>query len=203
MLAARPPAENDSAEPDRFSFDPAHPVPTLGGRLLSTGEPAGPRDQRPTFARHDVVLYRSEPLPTPMEITGPVVVDLWAATDAPDTDFTATLIDEHPADGPALNLCEGAVRARHTDIPMPLVPGAVYRFTVDLVATSAVVGAGHRLTLLVSSSRFPEWEPNPNTGHGLGIDSAADLRIAAQAVFHDARHPSCVVLPVIPRPDLD
>ncbi len=203
VLAARPPAENDSAEPDRFSFDPAHPVPTLGGRLLSTGEPAGPRDQRPTFARHDVVLYRSEPLPTPMEITGPVVVDLWAATDAPDTDFTATLIDEHPADGPALNLCEGAVRARHTDIPMPLVPGAVYRFTVDLVATSAVVGAGHRLTLLVSSSRFPEWEPNPNTGHGLGIDSAADLRIAAQAVFHDARHPSCVVLPVIPRPDLD
>ena len=203
VLAARPPGDGvDEAEADLFSFDPAHPVPTLGGRLLSTGEPAGPCDQRPTFTRHDIVLYRSEPLVAPMEITGPVVVDLWAATDAPDTDFTATLIDEHPGDGPALNLCEGAVRARHTDTPMPLVSGAVYRFTVDLVATSAVIGAGHRLTLLVSSSRFPQWEPNPNTGHRLGIDSAADLRVAAQAVFHDARHPSCVVLPVIPRPDL-
>ena len=202
-LSARPPGDSAAeAEPDRFSFDPAHPVPTLGGRLLSTGEPAGPRDQRSTFSRPDVLLYRSDPLAAPMEVTGPVVVDLWAATDAPDTDFTATLVDEHPGDGPALNLCEGAVRARHTDIPMPLFPHAVYRFSVDLVATSAVVDAGHRLTLLISSSRFPEWEPNPNTGHRLGVDSAADLRVAAQAVFHDARHPSCVVLPVIPRPDL-
>ncbi len=123
VLAARPPGDSAAdAEPDRFSFDPAHPVPTLGGRLLSTGEPAGPRDQRSTFSRPDVLLYRSDPLAAPMEVTGPVVVDLWAATDAPDTDFTATLVDEHPGDGPALNLCEGAVRARHTDIPMPLDP---------------------------------------------------------------------------------
>jgi putative CocE/NonD family hydrolase len=200
VLAPRRPDDGD-AEPDRFSFDPAHPVPTLGGRLLSTGEPAGPRDQRTTLSRPDVVAYRSEPLACPMEITGPVVVDLWAATDAPDTDFTATVIDEHPDDGPALNLCEGAVRARQTDIPMPLISGAVYRFTVDLVATSAVVDAGHRVTLLISSSRFPEWEPNPNTGHRLGADSAADLRVAAQAVFHDPGHPSCLVLPVIPRSD--
>jgi uncharacterized protein len=201
VLAARPPERVDE-EPDHYSFDPADPVPTLGGRLLSTGEPAGPRDQRPTFARPDVVRYRSDPLASPIEITGPVIVDLWASTDAPDTDFTATLIDEHPGEGPAINLCEGAVRARQTDTPMPLVPDAVYRFTIDLVATSAVVDARHRLTLLVSSSRFPEWEPNPNTGHRLGADSAADLRVAAQAVFHDTRHPSCVVLPVIPRPDL-
>jgi uncharacterized protein len=200
-LSPRSP-DDDDGEPDGYSFDPADPVPTLGGRLLSTGEPAGPRDQRPTFSRPDVLLYRSAPLASPLEITGPVVVDLWAATDAPDTDFTATLIDEHEGEGPALNLCEGAIRARQTDISLPLIPGAAYRFTIDLVATSAVVDTGHRLTLLISSSRFPEWEPNPNTGHGLGTDASADLRIAAQTVFHDARHPSCVVLPVIPRPDL-
>lgn len=193
-----PEAPSTDSEPDRFVFDPRDPVPTIGGRLLSTGDPAGPRDQRPTFGRPDVVLYRSEPLESPLEITGPVIAELWAATDAPDTDFTATLIDEHPDGGPALNLCESGVRARHL-FRVPLAPGAVYPFTIDLVATSAVVGVGHRLSLLVSCSRFPEWEPNPNTGRPLGVDAATDLRSASQAVFHDSRHPSRVVLPVIPR----
>ena len=144
-----------------------------------------------------MLVYTSAPLTEPMEITGPVKVELWAATDAPDTDFTAILIVVHP-DGTALNLCEGVARARHSGLPTPLVPGAAYPLVIDLVATSTVLGAGHRLALHVSSSSFPEWEPNPNTGAPIGTDAAADLRVAHQTVFHDARHPSRLVLPVIP-----
>jgi hypothetical protein len=127
-----------------------------------------------------------------------VKLELWVATDAPDTDFTAILIDVHP-DGRALNICEGAVRARHTETPMPLAAGATYHFTVDLVATSIVLPTGHRLRLHVSSSSFPEWEPNPNTGAPLGQSTEADLRVAHQTVFHDAARPSRLILPVIPR----
>ena len=133
----------------------------------------------------------------PLELTGPLWVELWAATDAPDTDFTAVLVDEHP-DGRGWNLCEGATRARHSGTPTPLVAGAAYYFTIDLIATSVVLPPGHRLRLHVSSSSFPEWEPNPNTGRPVGVDTDADLRPAHQQVFHDARHPSRLVLPVIP-----
>ena len=107
------------------------------------------------------------------------------------------LVDVHP-DGTAWNLCEGAVRARHSGVTMPLAPGAVYHFTVNLVATSVLIPAGHRLRLHVSSSSFPEWEPNPNTGRPVGLDTDSDLRAAHQQVFHDARHPSQVVLPIVP-----
>ncbi len=182
---------------DPFTYDPRHPVPTLGGRLLGIGEVPGPVDQRPAGERPDVLVYTSEPLPEPIELTGPVRMELWAATDAPDTDFTAVLVNVHP-DGRAYNLCEGAVRARHSGTPVPLVPGAVYRFTIDLAATSIVLPAGHRLRLHVSSSCFPEWEPNPNTGRPIGVDTDADLRVARQQVFHDQLHPSHVVLPIIP-----
>jgi uncharacterized protein len=105
-------------------------------------------------------------------------------------------------DGPALNICEGAIRARHAGIPMPLVAGAIYRFTIDLAATSIVILSGHRLAVLVSSSRFPEWEPNPNTGSPFGVDTEGDFRSARQVIFHDDRHPSRVVLPIIPRATL-
>ena len=160
-----------------------------GGRAGRTvpARPSGPTSS----------TYTSEPLGAPMEVTGPLWVDLWAATDVPDTDFTAVLVDVHP-DGRGWNLSEGAVRARHSGTPTPLVAGAVYRFTVDLIATSAVVPAGHRLRLHISSSSFPEWEPNPNTGRPVGTDTDADVRTARQQVFHDALHPSHVVLPVIP-----
>lgn len=183
--------------PDAFTYDPRHPAPTLGGRLLGSGEVAGPVEQSALNDRADVLTYTSEPLAAPMEVTGPLWLDLWAATDAPDTDFTAVLVDVHP-DGRGWNLSEGAVRARHSGTPTPLVAGAVYRFTVDLIATSVVVPAGHRLRLHISSSSFPEWEPNPNTGRPVGTDTDADVRTARQQVFHDARHPSHVVLPVIP-----
>jgi uncharacterized protein len=184
--------------PDAFTFDPADPAPTIGGRLLGVGEFAGPYDQRAAGERADVLAYTSAPLAGPTELTGPVQVELWASTDTADTDFTAVLIDVHP-DGTALNLCEGAVRARQSGLPEPLVAGAVYPFTIDLVATSIVLPAGHRLRVHVSSSSFPMWEPNPGTGRPLGTDTDADLRVAHQFVYHDAQHPSRVILPVIPR----
>ncbi len=185
-------------EPDEFVHDPADPVPTIGGRLLGTGEFAGPFDQRAVGERADVLSYTSAPLAEPLEITGPVRALVWASTDAADTDFAAVLIDVHP-DGTAVNLCEGIVRARHAGLPEPLAAGSVYQYAIDLIATSIVLPAGHRLRVHVSSSSFPEWEPNPGTGRPLGTDRDADLRPARQAVYHDARHPSQVILPVIPR----
>lgn len=195
-LGPEPPADDEV--PDPFTFDPADPAPTVGGRLLGSGEVAGPLDQRAVGRRDDVLVYTSAPLEEPMELTGPVRVELWASTDASDTDYTACLIEVDP-DGTALNLCEGAVRARHSGLVMPLLPGAVYRYTIDLVATSVLVAAGHRLRLHVSSASFPEWEPNPGTGRRLGADGPDDLVVAHQLVYHDAARPSRVVLPVIPR----
>jgi uncharacterized protein len=195
-LAPGRPGDGDAA--DEFTYDPADPVPTIGGRLLGVGEFAGPYDQRAIGDRADVLAYTSAPLAEATELTGPVRAELWASTDAPDTDFAAVLTDVHP-DGTALNLCAGMVRARHGGLPAPLEPGAVYQFTIDLVATSVVVPAGHRLRVHVSSSSFPEWEPNPGTGAPLGTDTDADLRVAHQAVYHDREHPSRLILPVIPR----
>jgi putative CocE/NonD family hydrolase len=185
-------------EPDRFVYDPRDPVPTRGGRTLGvTGAAAGVFDQRDLEQRPDVLVYRSEPLREPLELTGPVVMDLWASTDAPDTDFTAKLV-ECRADGSVLNLCDGIVRARAA-VPTPLAPGAAYRFTVDLVATSVLIAPGSRLGVHVSSSSFPMFEPNPNTGNPVGTDGHDDLRPARQAVYHDRMHPSRIVLPVVPR----
>jgi putative CocE/NonD family hydrolase len=158
---------------------------------------AGPFDQRQLASRADVLVYTSEPLGSSLEITGPVTATLWVSSDVPDTDFTAVLMHVHP-DGSAWNLCEGAVRVRHAGVGT-LMAGAVYQLTLDLVATSAVLAAGHRLRLHVSSSSFPEWEPNPNTGQRMGLATEADLRLAHQTVYHDAYHPSHVVLPVIPK----
>ncbi len=191
------PSAPGETTPDTFVYDPRDPVPTIGGRLLGSGEVAGPFEQHALGFRPDVLVYTSEPLAGPVEITGPVRVELWVSTDVPDTDFTAVLLDVHP-DGSAWNVCEGAIRARHAGLGGPLAPGAVYQLTVDLIATSAVIPAGHRLRLHVSSSSFPEWEPNPNTGRPIGLDTDADLQVAHQTVWHDALHPSHVVLPIIP-----
>lgn len=184
---------------DEYVYDPRDPVPTLGGRLLGGGgELAGPRDQRPLDERSDIICYTSEPLTQDLELTGPVRVELWASTDAPDTDFTAMLVDIRP-DGRVLNLCEGAVRARHVIPVSPLVPGAAYHYTLDLAATSCLLRRGHRVGIRVSSSSFPEWEPNPNTGNPVGVDTDEDLRVARQGIRTGGIHPSRVILPIIPR----
>lgn len=195
-LSTQPP---EAETPDRFTYDPRNPVPTRGGCLLPMGIGPGLFDQREVEARPDVLVYTSPPLSKDVEVTGPVVVELWASTSAPDTDFTAKLVDVHP-DGRALNLCDGIVRARYRasqEKPSLVTPGAVYPFLIDLWATSNVFKAGHCLRLEVSSSNFPHFEPNPNTGHDFGQDDV--LESAVQEVLHDTRHPSRITLPVIPR----
>lgn len=183
---------------DEFVYDPRDAVPTRGGRLLgSAGEVPGPINQEGLADRSDVLSYVSEQLTENLEITGPVKVELWAATDVPDTDFTAMLLVVHP-DGREINLCEGAVRARHVIPVAPLQQGAIYHYTIDLGATSVVLFPGQRLAVRISSSSFPQWEPNPNTGNPIGIDTEDDVRIARQQIYCDLRGPSRIILPIIP-----
>jgi hypothetical protein len=146
-----------------------------------------------------VLVYTSHVVTDALEVTGPVAVTLFAASSAPDTDFTAKLVDVRP-DGYAQNLADGIVRARYRSsrqTPVPLTPGEVSRFTIDLWATSHVFLPGHRIRVEISSSNFPRFDRNLNTGG----DQATGTRwqAAQQTVFHDARYPSHIVLPVIPR----
>jgi putative CocE/NonD family hydrolase len=183
--------------PDHFVYDPDDPVPTRGGNTLIL--PMGVQDQRPVESRADVLLFTSAVLTEPLEVTGPVVVTLHAASSASDTDFTAKLVDVRP-DGYARNLTDGIVRARYRDsraTPTLLTPGDVTRFTIDLWATSHVFLSGHRMRVEISSSNFPRFDRNLNTGE----DPATGTRwqTARQTVFHDSRYPSHITLPVIPR----
>ena len=149
--------------------------------------------------RPDVLVFTSEPLQAPLEITGPVRVELWASSSAVDTDFTAKLVDVRP-DGYAMNLLDGIIRARYRNSassPEPMEPGRPYRFEIDLWATSNVFLPGHRIRLEISSSNFPRFDRNLNTGAPFG-EGAAGV-VARQEVFHDRLRPSAVVLPVIPR----
>ena len=144
-----------------------------------------------------MLVYTSQPLASDMEVTGPIVVRLYASTDGPDTDFTAKLVDVHP-DGHAVNLCDGIIRGRYregTTAQKLLDPGRVYEFTIDLWPTSNVFKSGHRIRVDISSSNFPRFDRNPNTGNRWGVD--AELRTANQTIYHDEAHPSHIVLPVI------
>lgn len=199
-LSVEPPA---SEPPDEYLYDPSDPAATLGGptslpgRFLQTN--AGPSDQRELERRGDVLVYSSPPLPAPLEVTGPLSAVLYAATSAPDTDFVVKLCDVAPG-GASRILAEGVIRTRFRDgfeHPRLLEPGEVARYVVDLVATSNVFRAGHRVRLLVTSSSFPRFDRNPNTGRALGADRAEDLRTARQTIFHDADRASHVVLPVV------
>ena len=188
-----------SSPADRFRYDPNDPVPSLGGNnCCGTPTPAGPRDQRPIERRQDVLIYTSEPLPQEIEVTGPVKVVLHASSDAPDTDFVAKLVDVHP-DGTSYNMAEGIVRARYREsvaAPTPLTPGKVYRFEIDMVGTSVAFLRGHRIRVHVTSSHFPQFDRNPNTGARFG--ATREVRVAEQTIVHDADHPSHILLPVIP-----
>jgi putative CocE/NonD family hydrolase len=186
--------------PDFYDYDPANPVPTRGGALLMTSEfPAGPYDQRPIEARLDVLVYTSAPLERDVEVTGPIIVYLWAISSAPDTDFVARLTDVFP-DGCSFNLTDGIVRARYRDFskgasPSLIEHGQPYEYVIDLWATSNLFRQGHRIGLQITSSSFPRWDRNPNTGHPFGAD--AELQVAQQQILHDAEHPSYVLLPVV------
>ena len=183
---------------DSFVYDPNDPVPTRGGSQLGPN-PTGPCDQRPVEIRHDVLVYTSEPFTDDMEITGPLSARLFAASSATDTDFTVKLVDVWP-NGYAQNIQDGIIRARYRNSkthPSLLTPDEVNEYTIDLWATSHVVKPGHRLRVEVSSSNFPHYDRNLNTGGPLFKESTFNR--ATQTVLHDAAHPSRVILPVIPR----
>lgn len=178
-----------------FTYDPANPTPTEGGNHGGTLA-TGPRDQRIVETRPDMVLFTTEPLSQPKEVTGRVRAKLWVASDCPDTDFTVKLCDVRP-DGVVLNICDGLVRMKYRRSlrqPELIRPGTIYPVEVDLWSTSYVFNTGHRLRVEVASANFPGYEANPNTGEN--PDQAASPRVAHNRVYVDARHPSQIILPV-------
>jgi uncharacterized protein len=199
VLSTEAPA-GGSAGNDSFLYDPANPVPTLGGPLCCRADllKPGPLDQKEAELRKDVLVYSTAPLERDLEVTGPVTAELYVSSSAVDTDFTAKLVDVWP-DGFAQNLTEGILRLRYRDSqekPELAKPGALYKIRVDLWATSNVFLAGHRVRLEISSSNFPRFDRNLNTG-----EEQAGARRAAKAtntVSHDRGHPSALLLPVAP-----
>lgn len=190
-----------TAPSDQFNYDPNNPVPTLGGNnCCGTPTQAGPKDQRPLAKRDDILVYTGEPLTQPLAIAGPVKMKLFAATDGPDTDWVVKLIDVHP-NGFAMNIAEGILRARYrqgTDKLELLKAGEVYEYEVDLVGTANVFLPGHRVRVDVTSSHFPQFDRNPNTGEPFG--SSSKVRVAKQTIYHTTARPSHILLPVVPVP---
>ena len=196
--------DRDESASDKYDYDPNNPVITRGGALLLSPEyPPGPFDQQPTESREDVLVYTSGELKEDLEVTGPIKVHLWAVSSAPDTDFVARLVDVHD-DGYAQNLTDGIIRARYRhfergETPSLIEPGKAYEYEIDLWATSNVFKAGHRIRLEATSSNFPRWDRNPNTGHDFGTDT--EMVVAHQTILHDAEHASYIVLPIVPVPE--
>ena len=186
--------------PDRYTYDPRRPVPTMGGAVCCDPRifPWGPMDQRPVEKRRDVLVYSGSPLNQDLEVTGVIRVALWASTTAHDTDFTAKLVDVFP-DGRAVNLTDGILRLRYRDSlerPALAAPGRVYALVIDAGVTSNVFLKGHSIRVEISSSNFPRFDRNPNTGGPLASETR--LRTAVQTIYHDAQHPSRIILPVVP-----
>ena len=174
-------APSSEPEPDRYTYDPDNPVSS------------GPQSED----RSDVLVYTSSILTRELEVTGPIKLLLYASSDAIDTDFAASLADVYP-DGRAFGVAHGILRARYRESvsrPQPLKPGVIYPFTVDLLATSNVFLPGHRIRVDITSSNFPAFDRNPNTGESFGVSSK--IAIARQSICHTARHPSHIILPVI------
>jgi len=189
------------AEPaDRYTYDPLNPTPTVGGpTLMHSVYRAGPLDQAWIERRDDVLVFTSAPLERPLEASGPVSVTLHVATDAPDTDFVARLVDVYP-DERAIPITDGIARMRYRDgvdsEAEPLAADHSYALAIDLWATSVMFLPGHRIRLDVTSSNFPRWERNLNTGASNG--TTAEARPARQTILHDSDHPSFVSLTVTP-----
>jgi uncharacterized protein len=186
--------------PDAYVYNPRNPVPTMGGGLCCNPvfTQGGAYDQRPVEAREDVLVYTTPPLERPLEVTGPVKLILHASSTAPDSDFTAKLVDVAPC-GYARNLTDGILRARYRHSMAEgtmLTPGEVTELEIDLWATSNCFLPGHRIRLEVSSSNFPRFDRNPNTGELPA--HATEMVSALQTIHHTATHPSRLVLPVIP-----
>jgi putative CocE/NonD family hydrolase len=216
LSATRP---NDSETYREYRFDPEHPVPTIGGTVTS-GQPVmvggafdqreGPRffgstePYRPLAERPDVLVFQTPLLENAVEVTGPIEARLWISSDCPDTDFTIKLVDVYPPnadypDGFALNVADGILRVRYRDSwehPSMMTPGTVYPIRVTAFPTSNLFARGHRIRLDISSSNFPHFDVNPNTGEPEA--RATGSRIATNRIYLDSARPSHVILPVIP-----
>lgn len=194
-------------EPDEYDYDPGDPVPTVGGAILMAPiNRPGARDQREIEARPDVLVYTSEVLQEDYTALGPVHATVFAATSTPDTDFVVRLVDVYP-DGRVIGVTDGVIRASEREAfpapgvirpaePKPVEPGRIYEFSVDLWATGITFKAGHRIRVQVTSSCFPRWDRNPNTGAG---PDPARTEVARQRIFHDPEHPSHVTLTIVDR----
>jgi uncharacterized protein len=187
--------EAGSAPTDRYTYDPGNPVPSIGGRFQAS-VPGGPFDQRPLLGRRDVLVFSTPRLKHRLTVIGPITVTLYAASSAKDTDWVAKLDDVYP-DGRSMLIEYGIQRARYRASethPTLITPGRIYKYTIHVWPTANVFKAGHRIRLEISSSNFPMYDRNPNTGHPFAQD--AELRTARQTVHHDAAHPSSLTLPV-------
>jgi putative CocE/NonD family hydrolase len=187
------------AAADRFSFDPRDPVPTRGGAVCCNPRvfPWGPMDQRPVEQRRDVLVFTTRPLEQDLEVVGPVKAVLYVSTNQRDTDFTAKLVDVFP-DGSARNLTDGILRLRYRNSlerPEPARPGEMYEITLDAGIASNSFLRGHRIRVEISSSNFPRFDRNPNTGAAV----AGETRLvkANQTIYHDRQHPSRLILMVM------
>lgn len=178
-----------------YVFDPNNPVPTIGGNNLTIAK--GPLDQRKVEQRKDVLIFETPVLQEPLEVTGRIKVKLWASSTGKDTDFTAKLTDVYP-DGRSMNVCDGIIRARYRksfEKPELLVPGEIYEFEIDLWSTSIVFNRGHKIRLAISSSNYPRFDVNPNTGE---LPSTAKSKIAVRnTIYCDQSHPSAIYLPIV------
>jgi hypothetical protein len=189
--------------PDRFTYDPMNPVPTRGGYRVTgnAGGVDGSYDQRIVEARPDVLVYTTAPFSEGLEVTGPMTPTLYVSSDAKDTDFTVKVIDVYP-DGRAFTLDESIQRMRYRDgYDKPLAwmePGKVYKVTLLPLTTSNYFDVGHRLRVEVSSSNFPEYDRNLNTG-GHNYDEVKGV-VAHNAVHHSARYPSSLTVTVVKHP---
>jgi uncharacterized protein len=224
-LTAAAPRSDDP--PTAYTYDPHDPVPTIGGSFSSTAGLAAPGafDQRereftgdpnkgflgskppylPLKARPDVIVFQTTPLVEDVEVVGPITVKLFASSTAPDTDFTAKLIDVYPPStdyprGFEMNLTDGIVRARYRksrETAEFMKPGEIHQFTIEPFPTANVFKKGHRIRVDISSSNFPKFDVNPNTGEPLGLNRR--MQTATNTIYHDAAHPSAIVLPLVAR----
>ncbi|MEO8028446.1 MAG: CocE/NonD family hydrolase, partial [Bryobacteraceae bacterium] len=189
-----------SDSPDSFVYDPMNPVPSYGGNVCCTGNAVqgGAFDQRKMESRGDILVYSSDPLKDGVEVSGPITATLYVSSDAKDTDFTVKLIDVYP-DGTAYNLDETIQRVRYRDgYDKPIVmmeKGKVYKVTLSPMTTSNYFADGHRIRIEVSSSNFPRFDRNLNTG-GNNYDEAKGV-VARNSVHHSAQYPSHVELTVV------
>ena len=193
---------NSDEPPDHFVYDPADPVPSRGGHSCCTAAavPQGPHDQGNVEKRADVLVYSTPALTEPMEVTGPIKVTLHAASSAVDTDWTIKLVDVFP-DGRAINVSNGILRAstrNSLERREPIEPGKVYAYSFKSSATSNLFDVGHQIRVEISSSNFPHYDRNLNTGHPVGSDT--EMVVARQTVHHSATYPSQILLPVMATP---